>query len=422
MMQPVGMERVAIAGASVHDAAVTQLESLRRPTEDGGASLLCEMADELAASELVVIDTCNRVEVVYARESGMLPRREDLALVARLLDRGAGGGSVLRLHRGRDACRHLFRVAASLDSMVVGETEIVAQMRASLVRSQVIGLTGPLLEPLFECAFKTSKRVRAGTPLARAPVSVVASGVAVFRKSIALAKPRLAVVGAGVTGRLAAQKLREAGLAPALIVNRSLPRAREVAAEVGARALTLEAFRAEPEPLDGLVAATGASEPVLSRAELLALAERTPGGGPLVCLDLGLPRDLDVPACDAVHCIDIEALRSAEEVRRAQQSAAIAASERIIEAELDRAAEAQLERRLAVTLGDVLADSREVLEHEIAQLPHGRLRGLADDDLRAVERWARTVFGRLAHLPLSACKRMAHDVPVAFEPEEETTG
>ena len=148
-------------------------------------------SDAIAASELVVLQTCNRVEVYFARESGALPGSCDLATLASTLgiERDDPLRAGLQLRRGRAAARHLFRVAASLDSLVVGEAEILAQVREAYARSRAVGLTGALLDPLFESAFQVAKQVRVDTDLARHSVSVVALGV-----SVAITWPEVAVL------------------------------------------------------------------------------------------------------------------------------------------------------------------------------------------------------------------------------------
>src|SRR5262249_24676848 len=147
------------------------------------------------------------------------------------------------LHTGRGAARHLFRVAASLDSLVLGEDQILAQVRAAYAEAQELGLTGRILGPLLEQVIAFGKRVRAETDLSRHPVSVVSLGVA-FLVERTLAGAVFAVIGAGATGAHAARALLAAGRRPAFIVNRSASRAQALADEVGARALTLDALRA----------------------------------------------------------------------------------------------------------------------------------------------------------------------------------
>jgi glutamyl-tRNA reductase len=417
------MERIAVVGVSLHDADVAALERVRRPHAAAAGAHVRALADALAASELVWLATCNRREVIFARESGELPGRRDLEAVADAL--GVARADPVRgafaLHRGRAAARHVFRVAASLDSLVVGEPQILQQVREAYGTARSLGMTGALLDPLFEAAFRIGKEVRAHTGLAERSVSVVALGVALLRGRCGDAcGVRIAVIGAGRTGRLAARALTDGGLAPALIVNRGRARAEALAAEVGARAVPLDVFLAGEDRVDAIVAATSAPGYLLDAAALRALAARTPSGRRLCGVDLSVPRNLEpIPEVDLV---DLEALRALAEENRGRRAAAAQLAEAIIESKLDDLADRAVERRVAGVLADALAQASEMFERELRRLAQGRLSLLPERERRAVERWARATFGRLAHVPLSAAKRLAHDVPdLCSASEEETT-
>jgi glutamyl-tRNA reductase len=416
------MDRIAVAGLSIHEADVTELEAL----SSGAASvedLLRELADELAASELVLLRTCNRTELFFARESGAPPSSLDRDSAAQALGIADDRLRVrLHLHRGRSAVRHLFRVVSSLESLVVGEDQILAQVRAAHARSRAVGLTGPLLEPVFEAALQVGKRVRTATDLCRHPVSVVALGIRALREEpwAEEARPRIAVVGAGRTGRLAGLALRDQGWPVDIVVNRSPGPAAELAQELGARPLSLMEFRAGCEPVDVVVTATNAPGFVLD-ADALGRVARPGEGRRLVGIDLALPRDLEPVDDDAFRIIDLECLRErAEENKRSRRAAALEA-ESIVERKLESLARRTTERRLEGIVGEILAETGEVLEHELRALPTGRLSALDEEDRRAVERWARRTFGRLAHAPLAACKRLSHHLHDLFDDTDEVT-
>ncbi len=405
------MDRVAVAGFSLHHIDVARLERVKQRVVSGSEPAPQLLADLLGASEVVCLSTCNRCEVVYARENGHPPGRDDLECLAEGF--GLAPDDPLRarlfLHSGPRAARHLFRVVSSLDSLVVGEDQILSQVRAAFEESRAFGLTGKILGPLFEHAWQIGKKVRSATDLARHPISVVSLGTAFLAQRLArcATPPRIAVIGAGATGAHAARSLRAAGLAVALIVNRSPGRARELATEVGARVLSLEEFRNAPEPVDALVSATSASGYVLDRSSLCALAARTPSGGRLVAVDLALPRDLE-PVEDArIDRIDLETLRERAEANRARRAAAAAQAELLIEEKLEALAREQAQTEVAAPFATVLAEAREVFELELSRLTSGRLAHLGQRERQAVERWARVAFGRLSHVPLAALKRLA---------------
>lgn len=404
------MERVAIAGLSLHQTDVEGLERLKRALAALEQPPAKALADHLGASEAVLLSTCNRLEFVFARENGHAPAREDrLALIAALgLDPDDELAERLFLHTGRAAARHLFRVTASLDSLVLGEDQILAQVRAAHAEAQAMGLTGRLLGTLFEEAVQLGKRVRTHTDLARHPVSVVSLGVGfVLERLEGLAAARIAVIGAGATGAHAARVLAAAGRPPTFVVNRSPARARALADEFGARVLELEALRAGTEALDALVSATSAPTPVLDAAALRRLAARTSGGRPLVAADLALPRDLE-PCEDArLVTIDLETLRARAEENRQRRAAAAAEAELLVEEQLTHLFRERGVEAVTGSYSAVAKRARETFELELARLAEGRLAHLSARDRQTVERWARTTFGRIAHVPFRALKDLA---------------
>ena len=423
------MERIAATGLSIHETGVVELERVATACAGNGVDegLLRELADALAASELVVVQTCNRIEVVFGRESGAPPSSVDRRTIAEAL--GIADDRLRRalfFHRGRAAVRHVFRVASSLESLVVGEDQILGQVRGAHVRSRGLGLAAQLLDPLFEAAVQVGKEVRTRTDLSRHPISVVALGVRALRDEFADTDepPRIAVVGAGQTGRLAGHALRGDGWPVAFVVNRSVERADRLARDLGARALSLDEFLRGREPVDVIVSATSAPGPVFTAADLKRVARNGhEERAKLLGIDLAVPRDLEPVDEEGFRLIDLDALRElAEENRRLRQKAA-ARAEAIVERKLATFGRALAERRVTAIAGEVLSETSEILEHELLTLPAGRLEHLSDEDRRLVERWARRTFGRLAHAPLAACKRLAHELcEVLEEDEEETTG
>jgi len=406
------MERIAIAGLSLHGTDVGGLEGLRRPTPSDHNAFLRDLADALSASELVLLATCNRLEVVWAREEGELPSEADGETLCAFLRRTEEAAAPTlpagwMQRTGRDAIRHLFRVASSLDSLVVGEDQILGQVRDAYARSADIGLVGPLLGPLFHNALQIAKKVRTDTGLARHPVSVVNLAVARLLERARDSRPHVAVIGAGAMGQLLVRALSEAGLPPALVVNRSLPRAAALAAGVGAHALELSRFLAGEQPVDALVTATASSALLLDRAQLLRLGERTPGRAPLLAIDLSVPRNLPALAEPTVQVVDLDALRAVAEANRALRAEAAAHGERLIEDKLASFTRRFREDAAAPVVTELRQEAEAILRRELDGLLGGRLAHLGEDDRRAIERWARATFGRLMHPSVSAVKRMA---------------
>ncbi len=418
------MERVAIAGLSLHETDVRGLERLRRPSSEELDAFLRGLADDLAASELVFLSTCNRVEVAFAREAGHPPARADLAQVRRSLGLAEEDelAPLVWLCIGRGAARHLLRVASSLESLIVGEDQILAQLRAAYDRSKAVGLIGPLLGPLFEQAFRTGREVRAETELARHPVSVVGAAVAHlaerFRDS--RYRPVIAVIGAGAAAAQAFRSLESAGLPVRWAVNRTFARAASLAQGSGAMPLELEALRTGRVAVDVVCSATSAAGFVLDRGALLRLAARTSHAGPLIAVDLAVPGDLEQVQDARIERIDLEALRERAQQNRELRSSAAACAAEIVERRLDALLLRDPKRKASAAVAELLEEASELFDDSLRELLEGRLARLGTDERRYVERWARTTFQRLAHVPLAACRRFS----CAAEEirEGETTG
>jgi glutamyl-tRNA reductase len=416
------MDRIAAAGLSIHEVDAQQLERLARAPQVADDARR-ELADGLAASELVVLRTCNRIELVLARESGAPPSpRERATILTALGIDDPELASQLHLYCGRAAVRHVFRVTCSLDSLVMGEDQILAQVRGAWSAAQEEGLTGSLLDPLFEAAVQVGKRVRTETELSRHPVSVVALGVQALRERAPTAR-RVAVVGAGKTSRLAGQTLRAEGLEVAAVVHRTAEGARALATELDARPLDLSTFKAGAETVDAVVSATSAPGIVLETADLVRIARRPENGGRFLGIDLALPRDLATPNEPWIEVVDLEALRGLADANRARRAEAAAIAETIVEDKITALERRLVQRHTERLVSEVLAETSERLEHELRALSTGRLARLDPRDREAVERWARATFGRLAHAPMQAAKRLAaQETEWSGEDEEDTTG
>jgi len=402
------MERIGVVGLSLHRSTVAELERAKQGLARLDGTPLLGCADALGASEAVLLSTCNRCELLFVRESGRPPSADDLELFAAAAGLAPGDAvrSQLFLHAGRAAARHLFRVTASLDSLVLGEDQILAQVRAAAEEARARGLAGRLLGALLEEALHFGKKARTGTELARHPVSVVSLAVEFLRTRLAgLEAPRVAVIGAGATGAHAARALQAAGLAPCFIANRTRTRAEVLARTLAARPGTLQELLAEPLGFDALVSATSAPTPVLSQEELRRLCACAPHGR-LVTVDLAVPRDLPELA-DARHeGLDLETLRGRAEENRARRAEAGRAVEVLLETELARFFGERATSAFTGPYAELVAEVREAFELELDELARGPLAHLDPADRRRVERWARSTFGRLSHRPFRALKAL----------------
>ncbi|HEX6131043.1 MAG TPA: glutamyl-tRNA reductase, partial [Actinomycetota bacterium] len=357
--------------------------------------------------EAVVLSTCNRVEIyggVPSYHSGFLTLKRLLAETRGVAEEELAEG--LYAHWERDAVGHLFSVAGGLDSMVLGETQIHAQVREALRRAGAEGAAGPSLTGLFHAASRTGRRVRQETGLGAAPDAFVALGAALASESLGdVAGRHLVVVGAGQMAALAVRHLRDLGAGPVRILNRSLERARALAERTDAEHADLDALPEALARADLVVSATGAAGYVLRHATVArAMASRD--GRPLVLLDLAVPRDVDpeVGYVEGVRVIDIVALRERiADGDDAQAADDVARARAIVGEEVRRWVVRRRGDELAPLIRSLRRHGDEVVRAELDRHA-ARLAALAPDEREAVEALARGIAAKLLHDPIVELK------------------
>jgi glutamyl-tRNA reductase len=374
-------ERVALAG----DALKAALQDLVR----GGAA------------EALVVSTCNRVEVLVHAEGDGAAREFFTA-------RAADAAGHLYAKQGRDAVRHLFRVAASLDSMVVGEQQILGQVKEAYGVACAAGVAGPYLSRLCNRAFATAKRVRTRTEIGRGITSLSQVAVELVEKIFGdLAGRAILLAGAGKMGALSARALAGLGADRILVANRSAERGLELANEVGG------AFRAWEElprllvDADVVIVSTGADRHVITR-EMVHVAMRARRQRSMCLIDLSVPRNVD-PACAAlpdVYAYDVDDLEKVvAATREARQDEAVRA-ESMVDAEVEAFARDGQTRAALPVLGKLRKHAEEVARSE-AEKTLAHLAGLDARGRRSVEAMAQAIVNKLLHAPTARLKKAA---------------
>lgn len=259
---------------------------------DDVAPALADLTGVRGAGGAAIVSTCNRTELLVNADGG---RRD--ALVAWLAARG--GLTPARLedylyeHRDRDAVRHLFRVASGLDSMIVGEAQVLGQVKDAYHLARDAGTLDAPLERLFQNTFAVAKRVRSETRIGANPVSVAFAAVRLAERVFAdLARSNVLLIGAGDTVELVARHLSEVGAKRISVANRTLANAEAVARPLGARALALDELQAVLADADLVIASTASREPLLTRT-MIERAVATRRHRPMLLIDLGVPRDIE---------------------------------------------------------------------------------------------------------------------------------
>ena len=260
-------------------------------------------------SEAVIVSTCNRTELYCVTGAGEV----DLGgWLERYHGLGTGIGNSLYRLDGRTAVAHTFSVAAGLDSMVLGEPQILGQLKEAYRAAHETGSTGPVLNRLFQAAFSAAKRVRTETEIGTNAVSVASAAVSMTRTVFAGLDQRTALlIGAGETAALAARHLRADGLRRMIIANRSIEAARELAAEFQAFAVALDDIGAHLPEADIIVASTASPAPIVTR-EMVEAALAARRRRPMLILDIAVPRDIEpaVAEVEDVYLFTIDDLQS----------------------------------------------------------------------------------------------------------------
>ncbi len=360
-------------------------------------------------SEAVLVSTCNRTEVYLVAErfhAAYQEVRDVLADVAHVAPEDFADH--LYAHYDDEAVRHLFRVIAGLDSDVLGDTEVLGQVRAAWATGVEEATVGPTLNLLFRHAVETGKRARAETAIAAGTASVSHAAVEMAAERLGTVAGRtVLVIGAGAMGRSMATALRGAGAARVLVANRTASRAEELAADVQGEVVPLAELASALATCDVLLTSTGATSVIIDHAELEgALARRD--ADPLLVVDVAVPRDVDPSVGDlpGVTLLDIDDLRSFAQAGIDGRRREMSAVEAIVVEEASRH-RAEVSARAAAPLVAALhARAEDLRQAELARVA-GRLEGLDDRQRAAVESLSRALLAKVLHEPTVQLKSTA---------------
>ena len=315
-------------GLSHHTANVETRERFA-----GGAGAECTLR-AAGCAEALVLATCNRVEVYGASEKRVSTDEIAHCLMQNdeVIERSHNRALPFYRYEAEQCVQHLFRVASGLDSMVVGETEILGQAKKAYQSARTSGAVGPCLHRLFQRAFRVAKQVRTHTEITRGSVSVGSVAVDLAQKIFGeLANCRVLVLGAGETSERTARALVSRGVTDLRVSNRSNHRADELAQRVGGRSVQFDRWAQQCCEVDILITSTSSEVPLLTSTNLgPMLANRI--DRPLFIIDIAVPRDVDpaVNEMEGVYLYDIDALRSVAEQSLAMRRQQIASAEAII--------------------------------------------------------------------------------------------
>lgn len=415
---------VLLFGVSHRSAPVSVLEQLSTDESDQ-AKIIDEVLQSSLVTEAMVLSTCNRVEVYAVVEAF----HGGLSVIGQVLSEHSGMGlndltKYAYVRYAEAAVEHLFAVTSGLDSVVMGEQQVLGQVRRAYAAAESNHTVGRTLHELAQRALSVGKRVHTETGIDSAGASVVSVSLEMAEKRLnggqersdrgigtGLAGRSAVVVGAGAMGALAAKHLVRAGVERIDVVNRSLPRARRLAeniSELGVPATpyTLDDISSVLATADVVVSSTGAVRPVMSLADVHHGLAARDGDRPLVMCDLGMPRDIDlaVAGLPGVHVIDMDRIQREPTARAAASDAEAARA--IVAAEVANYLAGQRMAEVTPTVTALRQRAADVVEAELLRLDN-RLPGLDSTHRDEVARTVRRVVDKLLHAPTVRVKQLA---------------
>jgi glutamyl-tRNA reductase len=400
---------IVVVGLNHKTAPVSLLERLAI-TDDTLIKALHQLGTYEHLLEGVILSTCNRVEV-YASVTKFHGGAQDLRNFLSEACHVAPEEFSDHLYTYHDdsAVRHLFRVAAGIDSMVVGESEILGQVRRAWQAAADEDTSQRALGDVFRRALRVGKRARSETAIGRNPVSVSSAAVELARRAFGdgtLADKRVVVVGAGKMGRLAAQALATAGATDVVVVNRSEERGKEVAEVLGASFKPLESLGRVLADADIVICSTTAPGTVIDRSTVEGAVGRR--DRPLFIVDIAVPRDVEpgVRAIDGVVVRDIDDLRGVVESSLGSRLGELTKVEEIIAGELALFVDRERAADAAPTVAALVASAETIRAAEVERLVE-KLGALAPAERDALEAATKRIVAKLLHEPVNKAKELA---------------
>jgi glutamyl-tRNA reductase len=372
------------------------------------ADLIATLQSYPAIDEVAVLSTCNRLEFYLYTED------PDAALQVICDALGLDEATLPYLRRWDelDAVDHLFRVASGLESQVLGEPQILAQVREALERAQQAGTAGSNINALFRAAIRCARRARADTRLGYTDRSIGAEAVQVAASEMgSLGSRNILLIGGGEVIRLAARELRRTGFGSLTIANRTLSVAAEIAAEFGGRPIRIADIPAMLASVDIAITATASSDHVLESSHIPAL------DGPLLILDLAIPRDVDPAVAGRPHVRlhDLDSLLPGG--AEGQWREDVNAMEAVIAAEVKDFSSWILTRRVVPVIAGLRAHVEAVSEQEMKRVAT-RLEGLTDREREAVESLTQRLIDKMFHHLVTRLRLAAQTDPKLVEAAE----
>ncbi|MGB2711704.1 MAG: glutamyl-tRNA reductase [Conexibacter sp.] len=404
------MSEVLAIGVSHKTAPVAVRERLAL-TPGRVADFLRDLHGVASVQEAVAISTCNRTELYLVAGDPVEAETAALGMLARK----AGirptelAGSIYAL-RNCDAARHLYRVTAGLESMIVGEAEVQGQVKRAYEDALAAQTSGPLTNHLFRAALATGKRVRTETKIGEQRTSVSSVAAALAREQLdGLERREVLILGAGEASELAARALADHGIEAIFVANRRHERAISLARRFGGQAMSFDELPARLEHADALVCTTASPHAILGADEMAAVMAAR-GGRPLLVIDLAVPRDVaaEVRHVPGISLYDIDDLQAVVRRNRSVRQAEAQRAEGIVEEEIQHFAEWLGALEVLPTLAALREHGRAIAE-QLVRENAGRWESASERDRERIAALAQAVVNRVLHEPTLRMKQSADD-------------
>ncbi|HEV3347964.1 MAG TPA: glutamyl-tRNA reductase [Methylomirabilota bacterium] len=394
-----------VAGMNHRTAPVAMREQLALE-EEKIREILADLSGRGLVQEVMILSTCNRVEVYGV---AAVPGEARSQAFSRLgSHRGVAWRELeplLYTATGDEAALHAFRVAASLDSMVLGEPQILGQVKDAFALAQSVGTAGPVLHALMSQAFSAAKRVRSETLVGRLAVSISYAAVELARRIFeGLEGKAVLLVGAGEMSELAARHLIDHGALPIYVANRTWSRAQELARGLGGVPVPFDQLEATMARVDIVITSTAAPEPVVTAAQVRA-ALHARRGRPLFFIDIAVPRNVEpaVNDLEGAFCYDIDDLRAVVESNLKERQREAQRAQVLLEREVDKFVGRLQQLEVVPTIVSLRekleAIRRAELERALARLP-----GAAEDTRRVMDALSQAIVNKVLHAPMVKLK------------------
>src|SRR5216117_2101549 len=398
--------QLALVGLS-HKTAPVEIRERLAFNSDALRSALTSLVERQDVTEAIILSTCNRVEVVAESPDDRLIR--EFLCDFHQIPHDAVSKHLYSL-RNADVIRHVFRVASSLDSMIIGEPQILGQVKEAYRIATYTGTVGMHLSALMNRAFAVAKKVRNETGISQSAVSVSYAAVELARKIFGdLTGKTVMIIGASKMGELAAKHLKRNGVSSVLVTNRTFERAVELAQVFQGAAVPFEHFTDQMDRADIVISSTGAPHFVISKA----LAEQVihkRKNKPMFFIDIAVPRDIDptVNEIDNAFLYDIDDLQQVIDANLKERMKEASRAEEIIDAEVQMFCKKMQSREVVPTIVQ-LRDSLEKLRRDEIERNRRHLKDLSPEQQAAVDHITKSMVNKILHPPIEHLKQMAND-------------